>query len=329
MSGETWQLGPLRVAPGETLRGVFQVDVGLVRIEFPLALVNGIEPDPVVLVTAGMDGDEYAASEAALRLIDVLDPATLQGRVMICPVLDPLSFEALHSQNPLDGLFLRHHFPGDLEGKPTQRLAYFIYHNFVLPADAWIALETPAPGEESIPFVFTFQGDDAQVNAQNRAALGHAGAGPALLHPPEEWPPALPSMIATTTLLVSSAGERQRISPEAVQAHLGVVRNVLHGLGMTSPQAPPEAPSPEPDIYQAAEPLLAGCSGLWYPRLKAGEAVQAGQVVGELYQLDGSTVLEEITSPVTGVLLCVRGGLAARRRLRLALVAHNDDTATS
>lgn len=321
MGGETWQLGPLRVPPGETLRGVFQVDVGLARISFPLALINGVEPGPVVLVTAGMDGDEYTACEAALRLIDELDPTLLRGRVMICPVLDPLSFEALHSQNPLDGLFLRHHFPGDLEGKPTQRLAYFIHHNFVLPADVWIALESPPLGDDSIPFVFTFQGDDAHMNEQNRAVLDSAGAGPALLHPPGEWPPALPSMVATTALLVSSAGTRLQVDAAAVKAHSGVVRSVLHGLGL----APLKTIPPEPAVYPEVTPLLAGCSGLWYPRVQAGAAVQAGQVVGALCQLDGGAVLEEVTSPVDGVLLCVRDGLAARDRLRLALVAHGAD----
>lgn len=321
MGGETWQLGPLRVPPGEMLRGVFQVDVGLARIDFPLALVNGVAPGPIVLVTAGMDGDEYAACEAALRLIDELDPTQLHGRVMICPVLDPLSFEALHSQNPLDGLFLRHHFPGDLAGKPTQRLAYFIYHNFVLPADLWIALESPPVGDESIPFVFTHQGDDAHMNEQNRAALGHAGAGLALLRPPEEWPPALPAMVATTALLVSSAGERLRADAAAVKAHSAVARSILHGLDM----APLKTAPPEPRVYPQAMPLLAGCSGLWYPRLKAGASVRAGEVVGALYQLDGGAVLEEVISPVEGVLLCVRDGLAARGRLRLALVAHEGE----
>ena len=318
MSGETWQLGPLRVEPGQTLRGVFQVDVGMTRLDFPLALVNGTEPDPVVLVTAGMDGDEYAASEAALRLIDGLDPARLKGRVMICPVLDPLSFEALHSQNPLDGLFLRHLLPGDLDGKPTQRLAYFVYQNFVLPADVWIALETPDLGEEAIPYVFTYQGDDAQMNEQNRVALRHAGEGVGLLHPPGEWSPALHSMVANTTLLVSSAGERHRVSESAVEAYLRVIRSVLHGLDM-DPLA--EAPA-TPKTYLEAEPLLAECAGLWYPRLKPGDPVQLGDVVGEIYKLDGSSVIQQVKSPVEGVLLAVRSGLAARSRLRLALVAH-------
>ncbi len=82
MTGETWKLGPLKVEPAQTLRGVFQVDVGATTINFPIALINGTEPDPVLLVTAGMDGDEYAASEAALRLIDALDPARLAARFL-------------------------------------------------------------------------------------------------------------------------------------------------------------------------------------------------------------------------------------------------------
>lgn len=318
MSGETWQLGPLRVQPGQTLRGVFKVDVGLTQIDFPLALINGIEPDPVVLVTAGMDGDEYAASEAALRLIDALDPTELRGRVMVCPVLDPLSFEALHSQNPLDGLFLRHLLPGDIEGKPTQRLAHFLYHNFVLPADVWVALEAPDLGEGAIPFAFTYQGDDSEVNEQNRLALRNSGATTGLLHPPGEWPPALHSMVANTTLVVSCAGQRHRVAEPDVNAHLGVIRSILHSMDMAGLSEPPAAPA----TYLEAEPLLAQASGLWYPRIQPGDTVEVGQVVGEIHRMDGSAVLQEVTSSVAGVALSVRTGLAARARLRVALIAH-------
>lgn len=318
MSGETWQLGPLRVEPGQTLRGVFKVDVGLTQIDFPLALINGIEPDPVVLVTAGMDGNEHTASEAALRLIDTLDPSQLRGRVMVCPVLDPLSFEALHSQNPLDGLFLRHLLPGDLEGKPTQRLAHFLYHNFILLADVWIALESPDLGETAIPFVFTYQGDDSEVNEQNRLALRNTGADTGLLHPPGEWPPALPSMVANTTLIVSNAGERHHVAEPAVEAHLDVIRSILHNMDMAALEATPTQPA----LYLEAEALLAEESGLWYPHIEAGDEVQAGQVVGEIHRADGSTVLQEVVSPVAGVTLSLRTGLAVRDRLRVALVAH-------
>ncbi|GAB4575574.1 MAG: succinylglutamate desuccinylase/aspartoacylase family protein [Anaerolineae bacterium] len=323
MSGETWRIGPLRVEPGQTLRGVFPIDVGLTHIDFPLALINGIEPDPVLLVTAGMDGDEYTAVEAALRLIDVLNPKQLRGRVIICPVLDPLSFEALHRQNPLDGLFVRDQFPGDLNGKPTQRLAHFLYHNFVLNADLWVALEAPDTAEVTIPYVFTYQGDDAHVNEGNRLALNQSGAVLGLLHPPVEWPPALHSMVANTNLLVSTAGNRHQIDEEAVQAHLKVVYATLHGMDIL-----PQAETPAlPQVFPAVQTLRAEQTGLWVPRAKAGDAVQPGQVVGELFRLDRGEILQTVTSPVEGLLLSVRNGLATRPRLRVGLVAHHPQPA--
>lgn len=320
MSGETWQLGPLRVEPGQTLRGVFPVDVGVARVNFPMALVNGTEPDPVVLVTSGMDGDEYAGCEAALRLIDALDPATLAGRVMICPILDPLSFEALHSQNPLDGLFLKHVFPGDLEGKPTQRLAYFIYQNFVLPADAWIDLQAGETSEEVVPFVWTTQGEDAQVSEQNRILLGYAGAGLGLLHPPGAWAVAPAALAASTAVLVSQAGRRHHVDEEAVNFHLEVIRNVLTGMDML--EAAGESMAAASVLYLDHEAILAEHTGLWYAHVRAGETVSAGQVLGEVYALDGSRVLQSVQSTVEGVVLAIQGGLATRPRMRLALIAH-------
>jgi len=321
MSGENWQLGPLSVAPQQALRGVFQVDVGVTTLDFPIALINGTEPDPVVLVTAGMDGDAYAGIEAAQRLIDALDPAALAGRVMICPILDPLSFEAQDHQNPLDGLFLCNVFPGNLEGKPTQRLAYFIYQNFVMHADVWLDLHAVEASEEAVPFVWTAQHDDAEINAQNHVLIRQAGETLGLMQPPRPWGPVQAATVATTALLVSQAGCRYHTDETAIQAHLEVVHSVLAGMHMLN--APD--PVPAPTVYLEHEPVLAEHTGLWYPHVQAGEHVTAGQVLGEVFKLDGSEPMQTVKSAVDGVALAVQTGLAARPHLRLAHIAHHPD----
>ncbi len=317
MSGETWQLGPLRVEAGRTLRGVYQVDLGRARIGFPIALINGTEPDPVLLVTSGMDGDEYAGVEAALRLIDTLNPASVAGRVMVCPILDPLSFEAMQSQNPLDGLILRQVFPGDLEGKPTQRLAHFVYQTFIVNADAWLALGAAEPGESCAPLAWTFQSDDAFLNTQNRILLRQSGAALGLFQPVASWDPAPVALTASTAMLGSAAGTRGRIDPEAVEAHRRVIDGVLASMSMVAAKSPPPAPA----IYATAVPLLAEAGGLWYARVGAGEAVSAGQTIGEIRRLDGGAVLQTVNSPLEGMVLAVRTALAVRPRQRLALLA--------
>ncbi len=322
MSGQTWQLGPLKVGAADVQRGVFPVDVGVAHVEFPIALINGTAPDPVVLVTSGMDGDEDAGIEAALRLIDTLDPAQLAGRVMVCPILDPLSFEAQRSQNPLDGLFLKHVFPGDLEGKPTQRLAYFIQHNFIRAADVWIDLHTANVCEASVPYTWTYQGDDAQINADNRRLLEQSGTQLSLLRPPVSWEPVHTATTDNTALLVSQAGSRHQADEAAVTAHLRTILSVLTHLEMASG----EKPAP-PTIYLDHEPILATHTGVWYPQVEAGDTVRNGQLLGEVVTLDGKDMLQQVKSTVDGVALTVHNGLATRPRLRLALIAHRPQQA--
>ncbi|MFC1961235.1 succinylglutamate desuccinylase/aspartoacylase family protein [Chloroflexota bacterium] len=317
MSGEVWQLGPLKVEPGQTLRGVFPVDLGAATIDFPIALVNGVEPDPVVLVTAGMDGDEHAAIEAALRLIDGLDATKLAGRVMICPVLDPLSFEAQKNQNPLDGLFLKNVFPGDLDGKPTQRLAHFIYHNFLVHADAWVSLHVNNVNEEAQPFVWTYQGDDAQINEQNNLLLRSSGAEIALSKAPYTWEPAQHILTASTALVAAQAGCSYQSDESATEFHLHVIQNVLQGMDMLHQEA-----APPPQVFLHSEKLLADATGLWYPRVQAGAEVSSGQIIGEVFKLDGSSALQTVTSPFAGVALSIHTGLATRPRQQVALIAN-------
>ncbi|MBN1965135.1 MAG: succinylglutamate desuccinylase/aspartoacylase family protein [Anaerolineae bacterium] len=322
MSGEAWQLGPLHVEPEATVCDIAQVDLGVAQIDFPITLINGRVPDPVVLVTAGMDGDEYAAIEAAQQLAEAIDPAQLDGRVMICPVLDPISFEAGSGQNPLDGLFLKHVFPGDLEGKPTQRLAYFIFENFVRQADAWIDLHVCETSEDALALVWAAQGDDAEINSQNRILLEYAGAPIGLLNPMEQvWGPGEVAALAGKPLLIAQAGRRAVADPEAVQFHVSVVERVLTGMDMLADSTS----TLRPTLYGTCVPVVATHTGLWYPAIRPGATVQAGQTLGVVRRLDGSAVLQEVTSPADGVAVIVRDGLAARPRLRLVLIACEPD----
>ena len=69
---------------------------------------------------------------------------------------------------------------------------------------------------------------------------------------------------------------------------------------------------PHPSIHLEHEAVLSEHTGLWYPRIKPGDEIAAGQVIGEIRKMDGGDVLQEAQSAVDGIALSVRSGLAAR-----------------
>ncbi len=91
---------------------LYSVDLGERHIEIPVAEIEGSLPGKTLLITAGMDGDEYAGIEAAFQAVEKYQHETFSGRLIILPVVNILGFENESSQNPLDQKFPKYIFPG-------------------------------------------------------------------------------------------------------------------------------------------------------------------------------------------------------------------------
>src|SRR5207302_483256 len=77
---------------------------------------------------AGNHGDEYEGQVALGRLIRELDPAEVQGRIIILPSANFPAAMAGSRTSPLDQGNLNRSFPGDPTGGPTAQIAYYIEH---------------------------------------------------------------------------------------------------------------------------------------------------------------------------------------------------------
>src|SRR5215213_10019634 len=80
----------------------------------PALVVKGTTPGPILLVTAGLHGDEFEGMVAIPRFVRSLDPRTLAGTVVGLPICNPLAFESQSRQSPpaVDGKNLAREFPG-------------------------------------------------------------------------------------------------------------------------------------------------------------------------------------------------------------------------
>ena len=56
------------------------LDLGSAVIRVPVADIKGRAPGKTLLVTAGVDGDEYASIDAAYTMIDEVNKASFNGR---------------------------------------------------------------------------------------------------------------------------------------------------------------------------------------------------------------------------------------------------------
>ena len=90
---------------------------------------------PTALLVSGTHGDEYEGQVALCNLTKSLDPARIQGRVIILPAANFPAALAGRRTSPIDEGNLNRLFPGDPDGMVTEQIAYHIEHELVPMAD--------------------------------------------------------------------------------------------------------------------------------------------------------------------------------------------------
>lgn len=111
-------------------------------IEIPVYVFRSANPGPVLLILAGMHGDEINGIEIVRRLItreDVRKP--LCGSIIAIPVINIISFVSGSRELP-DGRDLNRCFPGNKSGSLGSRIAYDLMNEIIPQIDFGIDFHT-------------------------------------------------------------------------------------------------------------------------------------------------------------------------------------------
>jgi len=129
-----WQ--PTELPPG---LHTFEVDLNEQSDDLALTwhafVVRGEADGPVLLVTAGVHGDEYEGMVGIRAFVNDLQPSMLRGTVIAIPVVHAAAYEAAQRCSPLDDCDLARTFPGCPDGTPSQRVAYALSRYVLSLAD--------------------------------------------------------------------------------------------------------------------------------------------------------------------------------------------------
>jgi predicted deacylase len=125
---QAFELGTLRVAPGEAASGTLEVPEKDGQAAFiPVTVLHGLRPGPVLALVAGVHGAEYPPILALYRLKDMIDPKKLAGTAVLVHVANIPSFQKRSIYYvPQDGKNLNRVFPDDPQGTLSQRMAFVL-----------------------------------------------------------------------------------------------------------------------------------------------------------------------------------------------------------
>jgi len=297
----------LSAAPGQRTQGMVVSTVAGVEVKHAVFLVNGAKPGPTLVVTAGVHGAEYASVEAALQLGQTLAADTLQGQVIVVPIVNPTAFAARSIYiTPADGKNLNRQFPGMAKGTYTESLAYWLFNQVIKRADLYIDLHGGDLVEALAPFVIHFptgnpKVDETSVNMARQFGINYVLQGNT---PGSTY--AAASQAGIPSILAEAGGQGIWTEEDIELLHQGV-RRVMANLGMIKPTA--SWAEPTPIMLDRWAWLRAETDGLFYPKVAVGDHVTAGQDLGRVADVFGNTI-QPLQAPIDGVVLFLVTSLA-------------------
>src|SRR6266404_1223456 len=223
---------------------------GTIRI--PLAVIaNG--KGPTVIFEGGNHGDEYEGPITLGEVIRDLDPATINGRLIIIPAINLPAVAAGTRTSPIDQLNFNRTFPGDSLGTPTQQISAYVNDHLFPLADAFIDLHSGGLSLQIIPSAIIEPAEDPAHLKRNIDAAVAFGAPMSVVignrgDPRTATASAVRAGLTAVGTEMAGAGT---VTIEALAMCRRGVRNVLAHLGVMPQQA---APTPNAAPAASATP---------------------------------------------------------------------------
>jgi predicted deacylase len=246
----------------------------------PVHCAMGVQSGPHLLITGGVHGDEYEGPATAESFFAQLDPTRLTGTVTLLPVVNVSAWQARQRRTPIDDADLNRSFPGDLQGKPTARLAAAVFETFVRPAHAVIDLHSGGIAMKHLPMV--------GVPGTDSRAQQLLDAFDRRFH---SWRmPDVPGVFSNEAQKLGKIavgvewGGGGSLDPIGVAALTDALARSLQALGMGDGGFKPPALNDS-----SSRPILAGNyqgspgQGIWHPGVLLGDTVVQGDPLGRLH----------------------------------------------
>jgi predicted deacylase len=258
-----------------------------------LRIMRAAKPGPIVLVTAGIHGDELNGTGIAHELITSARPRLQRGSLIIIPVVNIFGFESNERYLP-DRRDLNRCFPGAPAGSMASRLAHILMTEVVSKCDYGIDLHTAAIQRINFPNI---RGDlkNPEVLRLARAfgcELIINGKGPDQSFRREACRSGCPTITV-------EAGEPWKIEPTVLELGARGIINILRDLNMVTGE--PEKPPFQVSAYKTRW-VRAELGGILRFHVSPGQPVLKGDPLATNYSIMGRQQ-NTLISPMNGMIL--------------------------
>jgi len=283
------------IAPGEDV----QVNALIARlptrtpINIPVFVSRAKKDGPVLLVMAGVHGDETNGIEIVRRFLKNKFNKPKCGTVIAIPVYNVYGF-INHSRGLPDGKDLNRSFPGSKGGSLASRVAHFLTTEVIPQVDYGLDFHTGGKSHNNHPQIRAF------FDSEKDMELARVFGAPFIIHSPfRERSLRKTSAKVGKQILVFEGGETLRLRKQAVDAGIDGLLRVMKYLGMRE-EAPPI--TAEPIFIKNSSWVRAKHAGLHHSLVRNGSKVEKKQIIGLITDPYGQFE-KPIKSPIDGYVI--------------------------
>ena len=304
-------MGGLKALPGEAVSGYLEVpEKDGVGTRIPVTIIHGKTKGTVLALVAGVHGYEYPPILALYRLKGMVDPAGLEGTLVLVHIANLPSFQRRTIYyNPFDWKNLNRVFPGDANGTLSQRIARVLNDEVIRKSDCVIDMHCGDGNEALIPYTYWMISRDKALNEATKKMAQAFGIPAIIIDQERTRDPADSKYFGNTAILQGKAaitteagflgGTDEKSIAINIKGALSVMRHLKMIVGEPEPAA-------EPVWIDKYEVVNSSWDGLFYPLAEMGHYVAKGQKVGYVKDLLGN-LKEEMRAPFAGILLYIIG----------------------
>jgi N-alpha-acetyl-L-2,4-diaminobutyrate deacetylase len=258
-------------------------------VEIPIVVLkNG--NGPTVLFTGGVHGDEYEGLISVSQLARTLDPATIQGRVIMMPAVNVPAVLNDTRLSPVDNRDLNRCFPGNPRGTFSEMLAHFV-DSVILPhVDISVDVHTAGHSGDTALSTNMHYLPDPAMRQKTMAAAAAFGAPYNVVFWGVDEGATLTSSVERRGILSlgTELGGWGRVNIEGVRiGHRGLLNTLRHfGLIEGKPETGQRDGSPGTRhmmVRDQACYAFAPAEGVFEPRHMVGDSVEEGELAGYLH----------------------------------------------
>ena len=278
-----FKLGNIVCKLGEKVSGFWDIE----GYSIPTTIINGKKSGKIVAISSGIHNCEYVGIQSAIELSQEIDSENINGTVIIFhPVNYSGFFHKIPAVMPEDNKNLNRAFPGIENGSTSDKIAYH-FSKFLYPQlDFFIDLHGGDLYERATNFVYSPGiGDNKVIEVSHEVA--QVLSVPYRVRSSAKTGAYNSAAIQGVPSMLIERGGNGLWNNEEVKEYKKDILSVLGYFNIIDFLNEKNLNQKEISI---AKYISSEVDGFWYPRYKAGEKFNEGDLLGEIKDCFGNII---------------------------------------